>query len=107
MTSIPVLFFLGFGLALFAGMIVLQFYLSKRNTRWYGLILPVLAFLAAGAIGIANMANSFQTNFFFSDLIGYLFMNIPAIILLVIFIKCREKIDTNAEINKMNIQDIE
>lgn len=53
------------------------------------------------------MVNSFHTVYFLPDLLGYFAVNIPAVLLMVIYIKNREKFDTDAEITKMNIQDIE
>lgn len=47
-----------FIIALFAGTIVLQVYLSRREGRWPGLVLPILSFVialtAALAVGVAN-----------------------------------------------------
>ena len=42
-----------FFIALFAGTIVLQVYLSRRESRWPGLVLPILSFILALTAALA------------------------------------------------------
>ena len=42
-------------IALFAGTIVLQVYLSRRESRWPGLVLPILSFILALTAALALM----------------------------------------------------
>lgn len=42
-----------FFIALFAGTIVLQVYLSRRESRWPGLVLPILSFVLALTAALA------------------------------------------------------
>lgn len=50
-TLIALLFFI----ALFTGTIVLQVYLSRRESRWPGLVLPILSFILALTAALALM----------------------------------------------------
>jgi hypothetical protein len=90
------------------GIIILQIFLSKRENKWLGLILPMISFLF-------SIMSVFTVIVFFgksSDqnimqfIMLFLVYNIPTIILLVIYFACREKFKKKKEIDKMNIQDL-
>ena len=95
-----------FLLAFVVGGILLQIYLSKRESKWPGLVLPgicmlypillVLNVVAMGNIGsvVATVITSFVLG------------AVPAIILLVIYFACRRGRGRKSELDKMNISDL-
>lgn len=91
-----------------AGIVCLQIFLSKRESRWPGLVLPVLAFLF-GLLYPLNMIapdEGITVNFIIQMLIVWFIGNIPTIILLAIYYGCRGKQRRNKQLDKMNIQDL-
>jgi hypothetical protein len=92
----------------FIGSIFLQIFLSKRDSKWPGLVLPTISFFFS-IIAILGM-------FFYGDesimqviiklLMVFLVSNIPTSILVAIYFSCRGKVKKNKEIDKMNIQDL-
>lgn len=96
-------------LLLTAGVILLQVFLSKKENKWLGRILPILFFLFSLIYPLNMMAPSEGMDFGFIlyMLLVLLMANIPTIILIVIYMACREKIKKNKQLNKMNIQDLQ
>jgi len=95
-------------LLVLAGIICLQIFLSKRESKWPGLVLPVLAFLF-GLLYPLNMIapdEGITVSFIIQMLIVWLIGNIPTIILLAIYYGCRGKQRRNKQLDKMNIQDL-
>ena len=94
-------------LFLMVGGIFLQIFLSKRENKWLGLVLPCLTFLYAilMVLGVAAYGMS-GWEAFSAILSAFLSGNIPTIILLVIYFACREKRKKQKELDKMNIQDL-
>ena len=91
-----------------AGIVCLQIFLSKRESRWPGLVLPVLAFLF-GLLFPLNMIapdEGITVSFIIQMLIVWFIGNIPTIILLAIYYGCRGKQRSNKQLDKMNIQDL-
>ena len=97
-----------FVLLLLAGIVVLQIFLSKRSSKWPGLVLPVFAFLFS-LIYPLNMATSDGElmAFVVQLLIVWLVGNIPTFLLLLIYFSCREKQRRKKQMDRMNIQDLE
>ena len=90
------------------GIIVLQVFLSKRESKWPGLVLPVLAFLF-GLLYPLNMvapAEGVNALFIFQMIFVWLLGNIPTIVFLAIYFGCRGKQRHNRQLDKMNIQDL-
>ncbi len=128
-----IILFGGFGLAFFVGVIYLQIFLSKKENRWLGLILPILSLslslmVVIGMTAFTNITtdSSVLTNgtvYEASDQIRstivytpglaikmvYIFAicNIPTVICLIIYFSFRKKFSKGREINRMNIQDLE
>ncbi len=91
-----------------AGAIVLQIFLSKRESKWPGLVLPIIAFFF-GLLYPLNMAapsEGIAAGFIFQMILVCLSGNIPTIIFLAIYGGCREKQRRNKQLEKMNIQDL-
>ena len=123
-------------IALLVGMIFLQIFLSKKQNKWFGLILPLIclmfslmavlgstAFFMTGELSLQQLAPDGTVieetvevqNIGGSSDIGativqmvvvFALHNIPTAILLVIYFACREKLNRNTEVQKMNIQDL-
>ena len=93
-------------LAILAGIIVLQIFLSKKDSHWLGLILPIVSFLLSFLfpMGMLSTGDSGQDILLF--LLALLLGNIPTIILLVIYFACRESRRKKAQLDKMKIQDL-
>lgn len=95
-------------LIIFIGTILLQIFLSKRESKWPGLILPIISFVFS-FFGSLNMYRDpdYEIGSFVVEVIGGLFlMNIPTFIFLAIYFACRSKYRRNKQLDKMNIQDL-
>lgn len=96
-------------LALLVGAILLQVYLSKRKSKWLGLVLPIIAFLF-GLLYPLNMivpSEGVTAGFVFQMIWVWLLGNIPTLILLAIYFGCRGKQRRNKQLDKMNIRDLD
>lgn len=91
-----------------AGIVCLQIFLSKRESKWPGLVLPILAFLFSLLYPLNMIApdEGVTVSFIIQMLIVWLMGNIPTIILLAIYFGCRGKQRRNKQLDKMNIQDL-
>jgi predicted RND superfamily exporter protein len=91
------------------GIIILNVFLSKRENKWLGLILPIISimFSIITVLGLAFYGNQSTAEIIFQLIMVFLLSNIPTIILLAIYFACREKFKKNRELDKMNIQDLE
>lgn len=95
-------------LVVLVGGIFLQIFLSKKNSKWFGLILPAIAFLNSLLIilGLAVYDGMKSGEIFILVASAFLLSNIPTIVLLGIYFGCREKMKLRAELEKMSIQDL-
>ena len=97
-------------LLIMAGIVVLQVFLSKLESRWPGLVLPILAFLIGTLAPILNMVAPEEggtIGFIFEMLFVCLLSNIPTIVFLGIYFGCRAKHRRNKQLEKTNIQDLD
>ncbi len=97
-----------FGLILI-GIVFLQIFLSKKESKWPGLVIPTISFLF-GLLYPLNMVaptGGVNAGFFIQMLIVWLIGNIPTIILLAIYFSCRDKYRKKKQIEKMSIQDLD
>ncbi len=89
-------------IALLAGMIFLQIFLSQKQNKWLGRILPIITFSF-------SIMTSFITLFAFIAraeiwilgayfVLSFLLWNIPTIILYAIYKSCREKMNRNTQV---------
>ena len=97
---------LGFGMLVFVvGGILLQIFLSKRESKWPGLILPLLSFLYS--LLMACSAVAYNGEIPWGPILASLILgNIPTVILLAIYAACREKRRKRGELDKMQISDL-
>ena len=94
-----------FVLALVVGGVFLQIFLSKRESRWPGLILPLLSFLYS--LVMACSAVAYNGGIPWGAILASLVLgNIPTVILLAIYAACRERFRKRSELDKMNIKDL-
>ena len=95
-----------FLLAALVGGIFLQIFLSRRESRWPGLVLPLLTFLLSllNVLNIADTGSVSETVLLV--LVTVLIGNIPTLVLLAIYWAAREKRRIRAQMDKMNIDDL-
>ena len=85
------------------GAILLQIFLSRRESRWPGLALPAITLLYSLVMACNVMAGADAWRALLATLaLG----NIPTVVLLAIYAACREKRRKNSEMDKMDIHDL-
>lgn len=123
-------------LIIIVGGIFLQIFLSKKENKWLGLILPIitLTFSLIAVLGVSiystqkatvqqisqdedgtlieetviEQPNNLNTGeTILQVIIVFVLYNIPTMIFLAIYFACREKIKRHSMLDKMNIQDLE
>lgn len=98
--------FLVFVLVFLVGGVCLQVFLSKRESCWPGLVLPLLTFLYA-LLMVLNIADtgSVSKNVLVIA-VTLLTGNVPTLVLLAIYWAAREKRRVKSQIDKMKIDDL-
>lgn len=101
---------------IFVALMWLQIYLSKKESKWYGLVLPLLSALISvmPLLGFSAYDNMPQPGSEGQNIVGLLLtmlwvlfiFNIPTIIYLAIYFATREKIKKEREIDQMKIKDL-
>lgn len=88
------------------GGILLQIFLSRRESRWPGLVLPLLTFLTSllNVLAVADTGSVSQNVLLV--LTTLLIGNIPTLVLLAIYWAVREKRRVKAQMGRMNIDDL-
>lgn len=96
-------------LAVLVGIVFLQIFLSKRENRWPGLILPIISFIVAllFPLNMVMPPEGVTSSFVLEMIVSFLLANIPTVILLGIYLGCREKLRRKKQLEKMNIQDLQ
>lgn len=91
-----------------AGAVLLQLWLSRRESRWAGLVLPILSFLLSLLIPLSLILPSegVTVRFVLSAALSWLAANTPTAVLLLIYFSCREKQRRSRQLQQMNIQDL-
>ena len=100
--------FLLFIIAILAGIIWLQIFLSKKQSKWPGLVMPIISFLF-GLLYPLNMvvpSEGVTVGFIIEMIIVWALGNIPTFVLFAIYFGCRGKSRKNKQLDKMNIQDL-
>lgn len=88
------------------GAIILQIFLSKKESKWLGLILPSITFLYSLIIVLGQLMYVDTISFIFTALVVFIMANIPTIVLICIYFGCREKLKKKSELDKMKIEDL-
>ena len=101
-----VIVFLLFLLVFLAGGIFLQIFLSKRESRWPGLFMPLLTFLWSllGPLNVMDTGSVSQN--VLMVLVTLLVGNIPTLVLLAIYWAVREKRRVRDQIDKIKIDEL-
>lgn len=104
------------------GVIALEVYLSRRESKVPGLVLPAITFsgelfillnvvtnvvmtsMADNAVGGVDSYSVFVT--VLNAVLTLLVISMPTIVLLVIYFLCRRGMNRKKQIEKMNIQDL-
>lgn len=103
--SRTIIFLLLFLLIFVVGGILLQIFLSRRESKWPGLILPGLTFLYSLVMLLSVAA--YDGGFPWGPVLACLvFGNVPTVILLAIYFACREKTRKRSEMERMNLDDL-
>ena len=97
-----IIFMLCFLLAVMIGICVLEWFLSKKEPWWLGLLLPVLFFLM-GTIPVLNLIAGPSVG---QVLLTFFLGNVPTWILLSIYVVNRQKLKKNQELEEMKIKDL-
>ena len=85
---------------------LLQIFLSKRESKWPGLVLPVITFLCS-VLMVLNVTVMESVRAAIAAAISALIAgNIPTLILLAIYFSCRGKARRKSEVEKMHISDL-
>ena len=94
-------------LIIFVGAIALQVFLSKRQSKFLGLILPIFSVLNSLII-VLNIAGDAitKTQILIALVSAFLIGNIPTIILMAIYFGVREKMKIESEFDKTRIKDL-
>lgn len=98
--------FLVFVLVFLVGGTCLQVFLSRRENRWPGLVLPLLTFLYALLMVLNVRDTGSVSQNVLVILVTLLAGNIPTLILLAIYWAAREKRRAKRQIDKMKIDDL-
>ncbi len=94
------------GLLLLVGGVLLQIFLSRRESRWPGLILPLMTFLCSllGPLNVVDTGSVSRNVLLVA--VTLLAGNIPTLVLLAIYWAAREKYRVRDQMEKMGKQDI-
>ena len=93
-------------LALILGATALQIGLSKKESKWPGLVLPGISFLWSLLYLFNLMDTGSVVQNILMAILTILLTNIPTLVLLAIYWAVREKRRKRSEIEKMNIDDL-
>ena len=96
-------------LALLAGGILLQIFLSRRRSRWPGLVLPGLTFLYSilMVLSVAVYGMVGESGFPWGPVLYSLILgNLPTLVLLAIYWAARERYRMRDQMDKMKIDDL-
>ncbi len=103
-----ILGFFFIAIALFVGVVFLQIFLSKKESKWLGLILPLTCFLFSILLSLNTLitVDLEKSKFILLIISSLILFNIPTFILIAIYFSYREKRKIYSELNKMKINDL-
>jgi hypothetical protein len=95
--------------AVLAGGVAVQVFLSKSKRKWLGFALPIITFIAAIFFALVlpywNPANSFS-KWLPEFALWLLLLNIPTAAFVVTHLLCRYMLKKKRELEKMSVQDL-
>ena len=98
--------FLVFLLVFLIGGVFLQIFLSKRESRWPGLVLPLLAFLQSLLLPLNLLDSGSVSQNILMVLVTLLAGNIPTRVLLATYWAVRDKRRVRDQLDKMKIDEL-
>lgn len=128
-----VLIVIAFLIAIVVGAMFLQMHLSKKESKWLGLILPIITlaislmavmgmavFIQPGTITHSNLIDGELVTTIISEggnreripgaiggvIYTFIVMNLPTAVLLIIYAACRGKRNKQRALEKMSVQDL-
>lgn len=95
-------------LLILVGVVCLQVYLSRKKSRWPGLVLPAITFIFSvlSFLLVATPNEESSAVLLHTLILSFLTANIPTFVLLAIYFGFRAKGDINTQIEQMNKQDL-
>lgn len=93
-------------LVFLVGGVFLQIFLSRRESRWPGLVLPLLTFLYSLLMVLNVQDTGSASQNVLTVLTAVLAGNIPTLVLLAIYWAAREKRRVRDQLDKMKIDDL-
>ena len=93
-------------LAFIVGIFLLQIFLSRTESKWPGLVLPVITFLFSLLLPL-NLIGTLDAGLILTLLLLLILGNLPTLILLAVYFVCREKYRKKNQMEMMKIQDLE
>lgn len=93
-------------LVFLVGGVFLQIFLSRRESRWPGLVLPLLTFLQSLLLVLNIGDTGSVSQNILTVLVTVLVGNIPTLVLLAIYWAAREKRRVKSQLDKMKIDDL-
>ena len=93
-------------LVFIVGGVFLQIFLSKRESRWPGLVLPLLTVLQSLLLPLNLMDTGSVSQNILTVLVTLLAGNIPTLVLLAIYWAVREKRRVRDQLDKMKIDEL-
>ena len=96
--------------ALFAGLVALQFAASRARNAIAGLVLPIASPAAAIGFSAPNFIEAFRVMFsagaFFASVLALALYCLPAVVFTLVYVRQRRKMEMSRQLNKMNVQDL-
>lgn len=98
--------------ALFAGLVALQFAASRARNAIAGLVLPIASLVAAIGFSAPNFIEAFRVMFsagaFFASVLALALALycLPAVVFTLVYVRQRRKMEMLRQLNKMNVQDL-
>ena len=96
--------------ALFAGLVALQFAASRARNAIAGLVLPIASLVAAIGFSAPNCIEAFRVMFsagaFFASVLALALYCLPAVVFTLVYVRQRRKMEMSRQLNKMNVQDL-
>lgn len=89
------------------GSLLLQVILSKNKSWLLGLLLPVICLVWSVIFMTVSSDGGENWSPLFSSIPYFLTVNIPTILLILIYFACRIDVKRKKELKKMNVQDLE
>ena len=96
--------------ALFAGLVALQFAASRARNAIAGLVLQIASLVAAIGFSAPNFIEAFRVMFsagaFFASVLALALYCLPAVVFTLVYVRQRRKMEMLRQLNKMNVQDL-